>query len=450
MQTQAGNTTLGTNAKSLHAAGKAEPAKGGAKSRDRVEAKAERFDLQRVAQRLLYKQGAAHQEQHRVCWCYRAPRGEVMGGWVAEDGSNSRLSGVSTCGSVWHCPVCAAKVCEERRAELAYAVAEWCKQGGTVYLVTRTFPHYADDKLAELLEKLASAEQKFRNARAYKSIMARDTENTREGFAGSVGFVRSLEVTIGANGWHPHVHELVFARRGGLGETAEDEAGNLTGGHIETLKGEWVKALGKVGLCDGSQVTDVYGYGLNVRGGEFAAEYVAKFGREATWGASSELTRQHAKVGSAGMVGEFAHVTPFQLLAWVNETGDAWASAKFREYGEAFSGKRMLVWSQGLRARFQLADLTDEDLADADRPELPTEVMVATITPEDLSLITSRAAMGEFLKVLRLCRVDTAAEILADYFEELRARPPVGRGLIIQRRTFSPGRDEVDYSREAA
>lgn len=41
--------------------------------------------------------------------------------------------------------------------------------------------------------------------------------------------------------------------------------------------------------------------------------------------------------------------------------------AAFKEYAEAFKGKRQLVWSKGLRARLlpELKDLSDEEIAAA-------------------------------------------------------------------------------------
>lgn len=445
-QSQAVSQYLGTIAKSVNGGGS-----------DRVVSKSERFELLRIAQRLRYVQGGTPSEQPRVCWCHRNARTDSLPLYRAEDGSNARIGAVTTCGNVWDCPVCSSKIAEERRAEVAAAMRLHCEAGGYAYLMTLTFPHEADQPLAELLERFAAAQRYFRNSRTYKRILRTEKEGREAGEAGSVGFIRGLEVTIGANGWHPHTHELVMCRPGGLGETSQADNGDLAGRLIDELKGEWVRALQKAGLCDGTEVSDAFAHGLNVRGGEYAAEYIAKFGHDSKWGASSELTRAKSKVGAAGMVAGEMHFTPFQLLAWIAGTpDDAWAMAKFREYAAAFEGKRMLVWSVGLKDRYGIRDLSDEELADADRPELPDEHVVGTITPEDLSLIVSRGAMGEFHTVVaRHCRPDAenpghVAQILADYFEELRRRPKVGRGAIQIRRTFSRGRDVVDFSMENA
>ena len=57
-----------------------------------------------------------------------------------------------TCGSVWTCPVCSARISEQRRQELKLAMTNWRKQVGSVYLLTLTNPHYCGDNLKQLLE----------------------------------------------------------------------------------------------------------------------------------------------------------------------------------------------------------------------------------------------------------------------------------------------------------
>ena len=58
-------------------------------------------------------------------------------------------------------------------------------------------------------------------------------------------------------------------------------------------------------------MNDVLEHGLDIRGGQYAAEYIAKFGKEQKWGLSREVTMHAAKTGSDN---KGAH--PFQLLAW--------------------------------------------------------------------------------------------------------------------------------------
>lgn len=429
--------TLGTDGKSIHGAGT-------------IYRKADRIRLQRVAQGLLYRKGEDPKAQHPTCWCNRGLRsGDLAGVWRAADGSNARLSGVITCGNVWACPVCAAKICEERRADLSNAMSAAVSMGKTAYLLTLTFPHESDMPLGELLEKFGKARQSWANSRTYKRIMGEKGEG---GEIGRLGSVVSLEVTVGqANGWHPHVHILVIADRLGFGEgEAINAAGDLASILIDELKGAWVKALGKAGLCSAAQVSDTFAHGLNVRGGERAAEYIAKFGRDERWGASSEITKGHAKVGTAGEVAGDAHYTPFQLLDFAHG-GDRWSWARWREYVEAFHGRRMLSWSRGLRKALTLGDAREDDEIAADDRPLPEERMIATITADDLSVLTSRAMLADFHRyVAESCITpETAQDDVNAYLDWVRCLPKAGRGLVTVKGIFD-GRRRAIETREAA
>ena len=66
----------------------------------------------------------------------------------------------------------------------------------------------------------------------------------------------------------------------------------------------------------------------------------------------------HIKKGKAG--GE----TPFDLLrAVLADKEDKQAAALFAEFAKAFKGKRQLSWSNGLKAKFNLVEKNDEELA---------------------------------------------------------------------------------------
>lgn len=406
-----------------------------------MKSKSDRFSLLRTVQGMEYRKGLEPKEQKRVCWCHRAPRGEAMGVWRQVDGGNARLSGVTTCGSVWHCPVCAAKICEARRRDLSTAMATWMNcEGGGAFLVTKTFPHEADMPLPENLEKFAKALAAFNNARKVKAILGKD------GSAGRIGSVRSLEVTIGqANGWHPHTHDLVFCDAAGFGTTTENDDGDLDSPEIQILKSEWVRILLKVGLCTPAQVTSTHLYGLNVRGGAKAAEYIAKFGRDEKWGASSEMTKPHAKVGTVGEIAGDMHFTPFQLIPWAAD-GNAWAIARWREYSDAFEGKRMLSWSPGLRKALKLAEseATDEEVAADDTP-MPDEAMLGTITPEGLAVLVSRGMLGAFHEFVADACIhnQTAQGDIDDFIAGVATMRKIGRGVLVVPGAFTSRRFEV-------
>lgn len=409
---------LGTTAKSLH-----RPQNQGLSRGNRLN-----FELQRTAQSILFKRGA--DKQHRTCWCCRTVQGEKVVVKRRADGTGARLAGVGTCGSVWSCPVCAAKITEARRAELMEGMARAKALGYTAHLLTLTTTHDRGQELADLLPAFQKALTSFKNSKTYKGIMAR---------AARLGSIRSLEVTWGeANGWHPHTHDLVYCREdlSGMADwrlNADDQE--------TTLRHAWFHALKKAGLAGDSDRANVLEHGLDIRDGTYAAEYVAKFGREATsegWGLSGELTKAHAKLGKRG-----DRFTPFQLLQWAN-TGDRQAAALFREFSEAFAGKRMLSYSPKLKTTLGTGDLDDEVIAAMDTP-LPDEETAGTLEVDEYAEVVKRGAVPLLLDYAAayLSNPDTAQDDLRDWLEWLKAQPPTMGGALRQRRHFGPGYMEL-------
>lgn len=422
-QPQHGSNILGISAKSLHRAQNQGLATDAA-----INAKSRRFELLRHSQSLLYDATKPAGEQHRACWCHRSirTRGDAVAVWRQDAGASARLSGVTTCGSVWHCPVCAAKVTEQRRKELDLAVTAWVKHGGSVNLLTLTFPHEADWPLADLMQRFAKALTSFKNSKGYKRIMAD---------VGRAGSIRSLETTWGENGWHPHTHDLVFLK------------GEMSDADVDELSNAWARAVIKAGLASLANQeamlnkTPVVSKGsrgcvaLTIQDGKHAAEYIAKFGHDAAWGASAEMTKPHSKTGRMGEYSGEWHYTPFQLLAWSHE-GDARAGALFREFAEAFTGKRMLSWSPKLRLLLTGCenDLTDEEIAAHDDPA-PDESRVGAITGDQLAVLVSRNRLGDFIAYVARCCADleTAQDDIDAYVESIASLPKAMSGRYLKK-----------------
>jgi hypothetical protein len=355
--------------------------------------------LRRAAQRLLFDPDLGPHQQHRTTWCARTVLTYSVSLLRAVDGSAARTGGLHTCGSVWTCAVCSAKVTEARRAELlAGMAAHRARGGGDVLLQTQTFPHERDAMpLAELLDRFAKAQKTFKQCTAYKRAAA----TLRR-----AGGVRSLEVTFGdEHGWHPHAHELLFvgvdvSTLPGVTLVVNDpERGeHYRGGVIDDLRDAWIRALEKAGL--GGSRENMERRAFDVRPGSFAADYVAKFGRDLeSWSAADELSRSHAKLGLRR--GRFS---PLQMLAlW--QAGEAPDFGhRFREFSGAFEGRRMLYWSPKLKASLGIADLSDEQIADrlGGREPLPDEEVAGSLSVEQYSVVYSRGAVDELLSLVKL------------------------------------------------
>jgi len=390
-----------------------------------------KYALTRRAGAILFDPAKQANEQHRTCWCHRgvANAADSVTVYRNVDGASARMHGVTTCKSVWTCPTCSARICAVRQAELSEGMRYWIDQGGYVFLMTLTFPHDRGEQLAELLPAFGKATTHFKNSKTYKRILGKGVRK---------GSVSSLEVTLGErSGWHPHRHDLVFATPDAFGDVTEGEKGRLMSRLIDELKQQWYESLRKAGLAEREEMSDVLAHGLDVRGGQYAAEYIAKFGKEQKWGLSREVTMHAAKVGTDN---KGAH--PFQLLAWAEE-GDGLAVAQFREYAEAFEGKRMLTWSRGLKKQLTGQDeITDEQAADQ---VLPEEAVAGKIDAEALSILQSRRLLANFLAFVAHHCVDpeTAQADIDAYLDYARTVPKVARGTI-KRKMWQRGFMHVD------
>lgn len=401
---------------------------------DQLANRRRRFDLTRVAGSCLHEAGAHWKDQHRTVWCHRGTtrrEGETLPVYRQANATGARLAEVTTCGHGWTCPVCAAKITEQRRLEIMLGLERHCGQGGGVYLVSLTLPHRVDEKLADLVERLDEARKRLKNGKRWKGLFGKG------GSAGCVGAITSAECTVGWNGWHPHLHMLVLANRQGLGEGAPNEEGDLSSSAIDSLRLEWVRLLLKVGAIEQSQASDVYRHGLNVRGGDKAAEYVAKYGED-SWGLSREIASVHAKIGVRGMQGGMRHFTPFQLLEIADARGDysLQARAMFREFSTVFAKKRMLTWSPGLKTRLGISDLTDEEIAaELDKPAPGEEFKAGEVTIPQFQTLVRTNQLGAFLEfVARECNELFIAQDLIDRWIQRRADdyPARGSGVVLR------------------
>lgn len=429
--TQPAVAVLGIRGESIHAPAVRKTRKSPLDAACRAAGAAKRrfmLELQKTAQSILFDHNpeTPASKQHATCWCNRTAMGELVSVFRTIDGTSARLGGVTTCGLVWTCPPCAAKVARVRRKELVRAMVRHVKgNGGGAFLMTLTFPHERDEyPLAELMALFASALAKFKNSRTYKAIMGE--KKKPGGTSGRIGQVKSTEVTHGPHGWHPHVHELIFARSGAFG--AADERGVLSSADVFELTSAWVNALVKVGLCPNDKIDWAMKYSLDMRGGEHAEQYIAKFGRDEHWGASSEMTGHLAKIGRREVEGR-KHRTPFQILADAkHDNAESWRL--FREYAAGLKGRRQLTWSPGLKKTLGVNELTDEEIA-ADDSQKPEERLAGRFPKDELALIASRAALGEFIEWVVLTCGDPdpvqCQALVNDFLDMLRSRPPTAR-----------------------
>lgn len=244
----------------------------------------------------------------------------------------AHYSGLLSCGSVWLCPVCAAKVATRRTTEVHNVLTAHLANGGGAEFLTLTLPHDVGDALAVTRRIAADGWRRVQQGRGWMAV--KDT-------VGITGTIRTLEVTHGRNGWHPHVHTLVLTVR----PFTDDERSQLLTHAFTSWRGSVVKAGQRAPLPEHTTISAV-------RDASDVAQYVTKIG------AALEVTQGAAKLGRRA--GQRA---PFAVLSDFLADGDADDLAVWREWEIGMKGAKQLTWSRGLRAQFDVADVTDEELA---------------------------------------------------------------------------------------
>jgi hypothetical protein len=183
--------------------------------------------------------------------------------------------------------------------------------------------------------------------------------------------VRRVEITHGPNGWHPHLHVLMWTR--GDVDLERDW-------FVERWEKCVVRELGKARRPGRSR-------GVDVRELVGSEGYVTKGQLEIT-----DADNKRALVG---------HTSIAHLAARVAERGatardlDLWL-----QYVQATKARRMLTWTNGLRASAGLGE--GEDDAEAD-PEDTTTSAAASITREQWTEIRRDP--------VRVCEALEAAEL---------------------------------------
>lgn len=294
--------------------------------------RADRFRWQRHAAKLLGGVGRVGLCRYSVV--SKTAGVDLVSSRYGDGPASAHYEGLQTCGSVWACPCCGARISQTRRDELNQLLSWARSQGHHVSMVTLTARHGRDDDLEDLLSKMKDAKGRWARHRSYRVLKTM-----------VVGSVTATEVTGGgAHGWHPHFH-VIF----------------ITSGEVDfsPLRDAWLASLRGAGL-DGT------GSGWDVRDAGEVGTYLGK------WGAAEELALKDRKKGRSGR-------TPAQLLAASCDEGDKTAGRLWAEYARVFHGRRQLVWSRGLKALAGIGEVDDAEAAKDEQQEEQEETGRANI-----------------------------------------------------------------------
>lgn len=343
------------------------------RQRSKREILTERFSLQRTIAKVV--------PEFRISKCLYTCRDSKkhLSVYISSKHGTVSVSNLQTCGSVWLCPVCAAKITEKRRGEVQKAIADHQAAGGSVSFVTRTVPHYKSDSLLSLRNRFRKADAIYRANGSYKIIV----KNKKCRGAS----IKVFELTVSeANGWHLHVHELYFHEHDafrGVAVSLNPDYQEFLRSFEDGLYKHWRTAALKAGFDEPSRA-----HGLQVQNGDFAAEYFAKYGVEPQggWGIDSELTKAHIKQSKKGF-------SPFDLFKLYQDTKHPDLVPILQEYAYATYRQEQLIWSRGLKKRFGITDKTDEELVE-ELDDLAVEV--AKICPKQWKFIVKHGHQVAF------------------------------------------------------
>lgn len=290
-----------------------------------------------------------------------------------ELGQPAHYSGVERCGSVSSCPVCSAVIRHERSRVIQAAVDAWQAEGGDVVMVTVTLRHKASDALVQVLEHAMTAWRALTQRRPWRRVKAA---------AGIAGTCRALEVTwSGVNGWHPHLHVLLF-----VSPVEPEEREEFPGWLQAQVYDIWSAELARLGARTISRL-----HGVRVTWALNGGAYIAKIQEhDQVSRAGLEMARTDMKRGRAGSM------VPFEFL----DHGDHYLE-QWYEYVDALHGRRVIEWSRGFLAKLGQADRSDaEIIADAEALDL-----VGMITGAEYdSLRRQPAELAKLLEIVEASR----------------------------------------------
>ncbi|MEM9655578.1 MAG: hypothetical protein AAGA65_26060, partial [Actinomycetota bacterium] len=167
---------------------------------------------------------------------------------------------------------------------------------------------------------------------------------------GLLGYIRSAETTHGGNGWHPHLHVLLFVDQPMSPVENEDAFYNLR----RFLRGRWCNRMASKHNRIVSEEHGITVDPVKPDDADGSGSYISKVGYE--------LAMTNTKVGRAD-----GHRTPFAIAHDAATIGDTADITLWREWVAASHGKNSISWSEGIRDHFDLgAEKTDQELVNED------------------------------------------------------------------------------------
>lgn len=266
--------------------------------------------------------------RERIKRCGKVAVGQVE---IGLTGQVAHFRNLETCGNVWLCSVCSAKVLSARGNEISAAIQKWTDLGKPFVFQTLTMSHKSSLSFGEVREAAFKAFAKTNTGRF--ATIHKDF--------GQEGYLKVVEVTVGPNGWHLHFHVLRFINEWLPADKAQDWE--------DKIFEKWGSSLVSMGLKapkkeyqDFQQVVvaeDIDGY--------FTKSYDNP----------REMASSTLKSPSGGR-------TTWDLIPEALVNPGSVERSLWLEFEAASSGMRQISWARGFRKSLDLGEAaTDEELA---------------------------------------------------------------------------------------
>ena len=274
--------------------------------------------------------------------CGRMMTGQAVGVRYSPE-LGAGFSGLSTCGSVWVCPVCSAKILARRSVETGVLMLAWENRGGALALGTLTMRHNAGHSLEAVWDALAAAWHSVIRSRVWAKWRQR---------LGSPGLVKVVEVNWGVNGWHVHIHYALLLCGGATDADLSELSAWLVPKWQRAVRGNGFDAL-------------PIGQELHLVTGVDAAEQLGEYMTKATaYGASGALGRELFGAASKRAQEDCSTVPVWRLLEDIVATGELGLWQRWCEYERVSKGRRQYSVSRGLRELLGVGpEKSDEEIA---------------------------------------------------------------------------------------
>lgn len=321
--------------------------------------------------------------KHRMLYCSSHVAHDKTHARVISSGEgHAALADVGVCENAWCCPVCAARLGQQYAAEIK-SIMKRLQPTHRVFMLTYTARHDRFMTLADFAGAFKQAQRQLKSGKGWQDLKAA---------YGIEHSIKSDECTYGGNGWHYHVHELVFIRR-------DAEKKHFAAANAQAVLGKrWLKMLAKFGLSAEFEIS--------LKATEAHAEisqYINKIGEITPTDTASEIARHDTKKAAGNR-------TIMHLLhdAWFND--DLMARERWLEFLKWSHRKKRISFSDSLK------NLRDENnQGDTEKIEPQTLLL---LDPEELRFLWRAGAVGSLIQIAS----ERNTEKLTAWFDRLKRR----------------------------